>query len=80
MTAQKKEMKEVVVYELISMDGFDFGRYYEGEREILTPRLIAAGYSVLNQFYTIDGDDFGPLVRGVKLRSPSGEEFVAFYG
>ncbi len=42
--------------------------------------LIAHGYES-NRFYTVDGDSFGPLVRGVKLRKFGEEQWLLYtYG
>jgi hypothetical protein len=42
------------------------GRYINWEEKIASPALSAQGLTVV-QWYTIDGDSFGPLVRGVKV-------------
>lgn len=43
--------------------GYDYTRW---EDEIATPALIALGYSV-RQWWSADGDSFGPLVRAVEV-------------
>ncbi len=40
--------------------------YSQHEREVLTPALEALGLVMKGEWYSTDGDSFGPLVRGIK--------------
>ncbi len=43
----------------------DFDAYAKCEREVLTPALESAGFTVSGNWFTGDGDSFGPLTRCV---------------
>lgn len=45
---------------------FDFGRYWEGEQELIKPALQDKGYEV-GSFWSVERDSFGPLIRGVSI-------------
>lgn len=59
-------------------DCFDSTHYARWERNIAEPALKEAGYEVL-QWFSIDEDSFGPLVRGCLLRKDHLSE-AFFYG
>lgn len=44
----------------------DFDNYYECEQKVLSPALREAGYELRGQWYTGDGDSFGPLSRCIE--------------
>jgi ribonuclease HIII len=70
-------MEFVDVYDLVDVT-IDYGNYIECEREVITPALKAAGYSV-GTWRTGEGDSFGPLSRCVTI-SKDGVNKVAVYG
>lgn len=49
--------------DLISFEGFSYGKWPEHEITVLMPRMEALGYHDI-RFYTVEADSFGPLVRG----------------
>lgn len=56
----------------------DSRRYDEWENDIAAPALLSLGY-VASGWHTIDGDSFGPLVRGVTL-TKDGKRQIYTYG
>jgi hypothetical protein len=68
----------------ISFEGFSFSlrgenSYWKGEEKILAPQLVAKGFKIIGNWYTTDGDGFGPLSRGVQVEK-DGVISVAWYG
>lgn len=59
--------------------GFEFGKYYDGERDILEPSLLKCGF-VSASFYMIEQDSFGPLIRGCVATKADGTNQRFFYG
>ena len=51
----------------LEITGFSFSRYYAEEKEKIKPKLEGLGYDSV-EFWTIEGDSFGPLVRGVRAK------------
>lgn len=49
------------------------------EEWVANPALKSRGYKVLGHWYTVDGDSFGPLVRGVMVEK-DGEKKELTYG
>lgn len=47
-----------------SFEEWDVRRYWEWEEQIARPALEAEGWTV-GDFVTLEGDSFGPLIRGV---------------
>jgi len=64
----------------LDLTGFSFKDYYKGEKELLTPQLIKAGYKIRGDWFSLDSDSFGPLVRGIKVITPEGIEGIIQYG
>lgn len=58
--------------EFFGVDDFRFAQYFQDERKKLQPKLEQAGYTNV-EFFTVDSDSFGPLVRGVKALDPKGQ-------
>ena len=52
----------VSLYNVISFDDFDFSDYFNGERNILEPRLKELGYENI-RWEMGEADSFGPLSR-----------------
>lgn len=50
------------------------------EREVLTPALTAAGYTVGDGWWSGEKDSFGPLSRCVRVVTPEGENKIVVYG
>lgn len=65
--------------EIISFDGFCFAAYFAGEKDILKPQLERMGYTRI-RFFTLEGDSFGPLIRGCNCVDSTGVERRFFYG
>lgn len=56
-----------------------FTDYWTTEQEVLSPALREAGYALHCNWYTSEGDSFGPLSRAIQA-SKDGVEFEIFYG
>lgn len=68
------------LYDVISLEGFDYDEYWKGEEEIITPRLQEKGYENIS-FHDGERDSFGPLTRIVKATVGfSGPEVEFIYG
>lgn len=67
------------LYDIISFQGFDWSRYWEGEENILTPQLEALGYTDI-RFVTGECDSFGPLSRKCIAYDKDGVFQTFFYG
>lgn len=65
--------------DVISFDGFSFGDYYNGERNILQPRLEELGYTEVSWFMG-ERDSFGPLSRICHATNMQGETKKFMYG
>lgn len=64
---EERDLFAVLPAELFEhKDCFDSHAYWRWEDDIATPALKARGFEV-GRWWTIDGDSFGPLVRGVRL-------------
>lgn len=50
------------------------------EQEHAVPAILAGGYKMVRGFYTMDGDSFGPLVRGCIVQGANGNQFFMTYG
>ena len=76
-------MSRTVILELNSLiefpTDFSFGRYWEGEPE-LVKRLKDKGYTPVSKFYSTEKDSFGPLSRGIHCVNAQGEKFLIMYG
>jgi len=58
-----------------------YNEYLTWERDVATPALEEKGWRVLRDWYTGDGDSFGPLVRCIKCeRVDSYEKVIFTYG
>ena len=44
---------------------FDYKKYYETEQRVWKPAMEVLGYTYV-EFWNLDSDSFGPLVRGVR--------------
>lgn len=63
----------------ISFEGFDFGRWYEGEQDLLKPKLEEKGY--INIVFTMgERDSFGPLTRCCTAIDEAGTRHWWVYG
>ena len=62
----------------IEEDEFDFSSYYEGEEQIMKPRLEKLGYSRV-VFRMGEQDSFGPLSRLVYAEK-DGQTYQWYYG
>lgn len=60
-------------------NAFDFGKYREGEQEILRPALERRGFNSI-RFYMGEEDSFGPLSRMCAANDPNGTEVRFYYG
>jgi hypothetical protein len=67
------------LYEVISMDGFDYNLFIRDEKEILKPRLEEKGYTDI-QFFMGEQDSFGPLSRICYCKDPDGNIKAFIYG
>jgi hypothetical protein len=65
--------------DVIPFAGFDFVMYYQGERELLKPRLEALGYTKI-KFEMGEYDSFGPLTRVCKAKDAEGKDRRFIYG
>lgn len=71
----------VDVHDIVGNDvEIDYTRFYESEREILTPAIKKAGYRIIGNWWTSEGDSFGPLSRSLKAITPEGRQVQIFYG
>lgn len=71
---------DIGAFEFYTMkDGRQYPAYIDGERNILTPALKKAGYELLGDWYTGEGDSFGPLSRCIDA-AHNGESIVIVYG
>lgn len=76
-----QESKFLSVFDIIGDDvEFDYSDYLNEEEQVLSPALIRAGYRVVGNWYTSDGDSFGPLVRAVRVVNQAGENIAVYYG
>lgn len=74
-------MKEYDLFEIVpDLDsrGCFSREYYLWEEWVATPVLKRHGYKVIH-WYTVDGDSFGPLARGVIVEK-DGEKKLLTYG
>ena len=55
------------------------GSMYEQERAI-TRELEEKGYEIVMPFYSTEKDSFGPLSRGLKVKTPEGNYAIISYG
>jgi len=85
-TARKAEVErlEAEARDLLDFIGddaraFDFGKYREGEDQILRPALERRGFSNV-RFYMGEEDSFGPLSRMCAAKDPNGAEVRFYYG
>lgn len=58
---------------------FRFAEYFKGEREILTPALQHAGYTLEGAFFSGERDTWGPLSRCI-YAVKDGERVCLVYG
>lgn len=66
---------------LTDAEGFDYDHYIHDERYILTPRLHKLGYMFsADDWFTSEGDSFGPLIRSVHATAPDGTRVTLWYG
>lgn len=63
----------------VSFEGFDFGKYYDHEKSVLTPRLEEKGFSNI-RFDSGETDSSGPLTRTVRMTDSQGRRGKAWYG
>lgn len=42
-------------------------RYWEWEKEVATPHITAAGFTIV-RWYSTEADSFGPLIRAVDVK------------
>ena len=61
----------------VPMAGYCGRDYWKWEEQIAQPRLEALGFTV-NRWYTIDGDSFGPLVRGVNVVKDGDKQTLSY--
>ena len=54
-------------------------KYWDVENNQVKPAIEKLGYHSV-RFYTIDGDDFGPLVRGVEFQDSANFYYLVSYG
>jgi hypothetical protein len=73
------EVREVDVYDAVPGITIDYGNYWRSESDVITPALTAVGYQV-GQWYTAEGDSFGPLCRAARATAPDGSSVVVSYG
>jgi hypothetical protein len=69
----------VDVYDVLPHITIDYQNYWQSERDVINPALIAAGYQV-GPWFTADGDSFGPLVRATRANDPDGRLVTISYG
>ena len=67
------------VFEIVDSEGFSFAEYFDGEQDIIKPRLEALGFTNV-RFYNIEADSFGPLIRGVEAKDENGNPVSFYYG
>jgi hypothetical protein len=79
--SQKHSTVQRDLLEFLDRDAatFKFEDYYMGEQHILKPALERRGYTHV-QFYMIEQDSFGPLIRGCKARNSDGNTEMFYYG
>ena len=76
---EENEALDLMSFLGTEVDKFNFGEYFEGERDILGPALEKRGYTRIS-FYMIEQDSFGPLIRGVRATCQCGKRVRFFYG
>ena len=54
--------------------------FHACERDVLTPALEKAGWVLAGNWYTGDGDSFGPLTRCIRAHNPQGVLQIIVYG
>jgi hypothetical protein len=67
------------LFEIVPGISIDYHRYWQSERDVITPALIEVGYQV-GPWYTADGDSFGSLSRAAKATAPDGRSVTVSYG
>jgi len=77
-------MKELDLMEVLGDDvslthHCDSRLYYNWEVNVAIPLLKEKGYKIEGPFYTLEGDSFGPLSRGIRV-SRDGTHYIAWYG
>lgn len=80
--AEAEEEEALDLFEFLGVDhttGFRFSEYRTGEEKILKPMLEKEGLQKIH-FYTMEGDSFGPLVRGCRATTKDGKGVVFVYG
>ena len=80
----ERELEEAAARDLLDFlgddaTGFDFGRWSDGEAEILRPALERRGFTAVS-FYMGEQDSFGPLSRGCVARDPTNKRVRFYYG
>jgi hypothetical protein len=58
----------------------DIKNYHRCEKEVINPFLESIGMTVLDGWFTLDGDSAGPLIRCVRVRHWNGLIGEVFYG
>ena len=78
-TSEAPKARDLLSFLGAEVSAFDFERYYEGERDLLTPALERRGFTGI-AFYMIEQDSFGPLIRGCVATDPGGKRVRFNYG
>lgn len=75
----EESVSYVDLTDVVNFEGFDWEKYYEGERDILQPQLEALGY-IRFEWGMGEQDSFGPLSRMCKALNTEGKVAWFFYG
>jgi hypothetical protein len=75
--ATVEEFKDI--YDILPDVSIDYRNWYECERAVLNPALVAAGYQP-GRWYTTESDSCGPLGRAMNAYDPEGHLMTICYG
>ena len=76
---EDKDLLDIIGEDLANQPGYATSSgYLDWERKVAEPALKGLGYKV-RQWWTSDGDSFGPLVRAVNVER-EGKREIFYYG
>lgn len=68
------------LYDILPDIKVGYSRYWESEKEVISPALKSAGYQLDGPWYTGEGDSFGPLSRCIRVTTPDDKRVIVVYG
>jgi len=75
---EELDLLELLSEEILSHPLFMHSReYWKWEQQVAAPELVKLGYEV-QSWIMLDGDSFGPLVRGVYLKKDGVAQLYAY--